>query len=142
VSSVAERKLMEELMQLLNKPVTVVTTGGKTYTGILAGADADALNICLTDARDDTGASMHKPLLNGQTVAQIFTTGKPFDLSALAERLERVFPKMVNHVAEANTIVVMGRVRVGEKGLIEGSGPAAERVQRIYEEFVREWKGG
>jgi len=85
---------------------------------------------------------MHKLFLNGQIIAQIYTTVRPFDLSALAERLERVFPKMVNYVSEAGTIVVMGKVRVGEKGLIEGSGPAAERVQRIYEEFIREKKGG
>ncbi len=142
MSSVAERKLMEELMYLLSKPVTVMTTGGKKYTGTLTGADADTLNICLTDAHDETGALMHKLFLNGQAVAQIFTVEKPFDLNALAERLERVFPKMVNHVTEANTIVVMGKIRVGEKGLIEGSGPAAERVQKIYEEFMREKKGG
>jgi len=142
VASVAERKFNEELMYLLNKSVSVVTTAGKTYTGTLTGADAETMNICLSDARDEGGVAMHKLFLNGQIIAQIYTTVRPFDLSALAERLERVFPKMVNYVSEAGTIVVMGKVRVGEKGLIEGSGPAAERVQRIYEEFIREKKGG
>ncbi|MEM3018755.1 MAG: Lsm family RNA-binding protein, partial [Candidatus Bathyarchaeia archaeon] len=61
-------------------------------------------------------------------------------LRGLAERLERVFPKLVRLYEEQGVIVVMDRIRVTEKGVIEGSGPAAERVQRIYEEFMRETK--
>jgi len=45
---------------------------------------------------------------------------------------------MVKIVEEAGVIVVMDKIRVTEKGLIEGRGPAAERVQRVYEEFMRE----
>jgi hypothetical protein len=32
----------------------------------------------------------------------------------------------------------MDRIRVNEKGIIEGAGPAAERVQRVFDEFMRE----
>jgi hypothetical protein len=32
----------------------------------------------------------------------------------------------------------MERIRVGPSGILEGSGPMAERVQRVYDEFVRE----
>ena len=35
-------------------------------------------------------------------------------------------------------IVVMDRIRVSEKGILEGTGPAAERVQKVYDEFLRE----
>src|SRR5256885_12246788 len=59
------------------------------------------------------------------------------DLS-LGERLERVFPRMVRVMDDAGVIVVMDRIRVNEKGIIEGSGPAAERVQRVFDEFIRE----
>jgi hypothetical protein len=38
----------------------------------------------------------------------------------------------------AGIIVVMDRIRVSEKGLVEGSGPAAERVQKVYDEFIRD----
>jgi len=31
----------------------------------------------------------------------------------------------------------MDRIRVSEKGIIEGTGPAAERVQKVYDEFVK-----
>ncbi|MCD6593035.1 Lsm family RNA-binding protein, partial [Candidatus Bathyarchaeota archaeon] len=35
-------------------------------------------------------------------------------------------------------IWVMDRVKVTEKGVVEGSGPAAERVQRVYMQFLQE----
>jgi hypothetical protein len=45
---------------------------------------------------------------------------------------------MVKTVEEAGVIVVMDKIRITEKGIIEGSGPAAERVQRVYDEFMKE----
>jgi len=138
MASVAERKFMEELAILLQKTVTVQTSSGKSYTGILSGVDANTMNICLSDARDETGQPIHKLFLNGQTVLQILSVEKPFDLRSLAERLERVFPRMVKTIEEAGVIVVMDKIRITEKGIIEGSGPAAERVQKVYDEFMKE----
>jgi len=138
MASVAERKFMEELSVLLQKTVTVQTASGKSYTGILSGVDANTMNICLSDARDETGQPIHKLFLNGQAVLQILSIEKPFDLRSLAERLERVFPRMVKTIEEAGVIVVMDKIRITEKGIIEGSGPAAERVQRVYDEFMKE----
>jgi len=37
-------------------------------------------------------------------------------------------------------IMVMDRVKVTEEG-VEGTGPAAERVKKIYEQFVKETRG-
>jgi hypothetical protein len=37
---------------------------------------------------------------------------------------------------EAGVITVMDRVRVTEQGVVEGSGPVAERAKKVYEEFV------
>jgi len=138
MASVAERKFMEELSILLQKTVTVQTASGKSYTGILSGVDANTMNICLSDARDETGQPIHKLFLNGQTVLQILSIEKPFDLRSLAERLERVFPRMVKTIEDAGVIVVMDKIRITEKGIIEGSGPAAERVQKVYDEFMKE----
>ena len=123
---------------LLNKSVTVVTLDGKRYEGVLTGFDPDRLNLSLRDVKDEKGVVMYRLILSGATVAQIYTTEKPLDLKNLAERLERVFPRMVRLYEEQGVIVVMDRIRVTEKGVVEGSGPAAERVQRIYEEFMRE----
>ena len=138
MSSLPDRRFMEEITSLLQKVVTVLTPEGKNYTGVLSGVDSHSLNLCLTDAKDDSGRVIHKLFLNGRTVTQIFSSEKPFALQALADRLERVFPRMVKVSEGAGVIVVMDRIRVSEKGIMEGSGPAAERVQRVYDEFMRE----
>ena len=129
---------MEEITSLLQKAVAVSTTDGKNYTGILSGVDSHTMNICLTDAKDESGKLLHKLFLNGGKVAQIFSSEKPFNLQALADRLDRVFPRMVKVSEGAGVIVVMDRIRVSEKGILEGAGPAAERVQKVYDEFIRE----
>lgn len=128
---------MEEITAQLQRTITVVTTGGKNYTGILSGVDSHSLNICLTEAKDETGRLVNKLFLNGSNVAQIFSTEKPFNLQALADRLERVFPRMIRINEGAGIITVMERIRVSEKGIVEGTGPAAERVQKVYDEFIR-----
>jgi hypothetical protein len=74
-------------------------------------------------------------------VAQILAIEKPFDLKALSERLEKVFPMMVKLYEDKGFIWVMDKIKVTEKGVVEGSGPAAERVQKVYEQFVSETKG-
>ncbi|MCK4669039.1 Lsm family RNA-binding protein, partial [Candidatus Bathyarchaeota archaeon] len=38
-------------------------------------------------------------------------------------------------------IWVMNKVKVTEKGVVEGSGLAADRVQKVYEHFMGEIKG-
>ncbi len=131
---------MEEITAQLQKMITVVTSDGKNYTGLLSGVDSHSLNICLTEAKDDSGRVVNKLFLNGSSVVQIFSTEKPFNLQALGDRLERVFPRMVRINEGAGIIVVMDRIRVSEKGIIEGTGPAAERVQKVYDEFVRAQK--
>lgn len=129
---------MEEITSLLQKVVTISTTDGKSYTGVLSGVDSHTLNICLTDSKDESGKLIHKLFLNGSRIAQIFSSVKPFNLQALADRLDRVFPRMVKVSEGAGIIVVMDRIRVSEKGIVEGAGPAAERVQKVYDEFTRE----
>jgi len=137
MSSLPDRRFMEEISGMLQKIVTVSTVDGKAFTGILVGLDSHTLNVCLSDVKDESGHVVHRLLLNGGKVTQIFSSERPFNLQALADRLERVFPRMVRVNEGAGVIVVMDRIRVSEKGILEGSGPAAERVQKVYEEFVR-----
>lgn len=138
MSSLPDRRFMEEITALLQKVITVATSNGKSYTGVLSGVDSHTLNICLTNAKDESGRVVNKLFLNGSSVAQVISSEKPFDLQALANRLERVFPRMVRLSETSGIIVVMDRIRISEKGMIEGTGPAAERVQKVYDEFMRE----
>jgi small nuclear ribonucleoprotein (snRNP)-like protein len=136
--SMAKRKFFGEIAALLDKMVMVVTMDGKKYSGTLAGIDPETLSLCLSEARDDKGTYLHRVFLNGSTIAQIFTVEKPFDLKALSERLDKVFPTMVRLYEDKGFIWVMDKVKVTEKGVVEGAGPAAERVQKVYDLFVKE----
>jgi small nuclear ribonucleoprotein (snRNP)-like protein len=139
--SVAQRKFFTEITALVDKNVIVSTTTEKTYSGTLIGINPDTLSLCLAEAKDQEGKSLHRVFLNGNIVAQILSVEKPFDIKALADRLEKVFPTMVRLYEDKGFIWVMDKVKVTEKGVAEGSGPAAERVQKVYEQFISEVKG-
>ena len=136
--SMAKRKFFGEIAALLDKMVMVVTMDGKKYSGTLAGIDPETLSLCLSEAKDDKGTYLHRVFLNGSIIAQIFTVEKPFDLKALSERLDKVFPTMVRLYEDKGFIWVMDKVKVTEKGVVEGAGPAAERVQKVYDLFIKE----
>lgn len=138
--SAAQRKLLGEVAGLLDKRVTVTTSNGKSYSGTLVGINPDNLSLCLSEAKDEKGQTLHRVVLNGITVAKIYAVEKPFDLKALAERLEKVFPTMVKLYEDKGFIWVMEKIKATEKGVVEGTGPAAERVQRVYEQFMSEMK--
>jgi len=138
--SVAQRKFFGEIAALLEKTVMVITMDKQNYTGTLVGIIPDTLTLCLADAKDSKGKALHRIVLNGNVVAQIFAIEKPFDLKALAERLQKVFPTMVRLYEDKGFIWVMDKVKVTEKGITEGKGPAAERVQKVYDLFLSEAK--
>jgi len=135
---VAQRKFFGEIAALLEKTVMVVMMNGKKYSGTLAGINPQTLSLCLSEAKDEKGTSLHRVFLNGSIIAQIFTVEKPFDLKALSERLDKVFPTMVRLYEDKGFIWVMDKIKITEKGVVEGSGPAAERVQKVYDLFVKE----
>jgi small nuclear ribonucleoprotein (snRNP)-like protein len=136
--SVAKRKFFAELGALLEKTVMVITVDGKKYIGTLSGIDPDTMSLSLSEAMEEKGGKLHKVFLSGSIIGQIVTVEKPFDLKALSERLEKVFPTMVKLYEDKGFIWVMEKIKVTEKGVVEGSGPAAERVQRVYSLFTKE----
>ncbi|MGD0494476.1 MAG: Lsm family RNA-binding protein [Candidatus Bathyarchaeia archaeon] len=137
----AQRKFFTEVSALADKNVIVVTASGKKFSGNLIGINPDTLSLCLSGAKDEEGRILHRVFVNGNTVSQILTVEKPFDMKALADRLEKVFPTMVRLYEDKGFIWVMDKVKITEKGVVEGSGPAAERVQKVYEQFMGEAKG-
>ena len=139
--SVAQRKFFTEVTALMDKNVIVSTTTEKTYSGTLIGINPDTLSLCLGEAKDQEGKILHRVFLNGNIVAQILSVEKPFNIKALADRLEKVFPTMVRLYEDKGFIWVMDKVKATEKGVVEGTGPAAERVQKVYEQFISEIKG-
>ena len=131
---------MSQVSALIDKTVTVTTVDDKTYNGTLVGMNPDSLSLCLADATDEKARLIHRVVLSGNVVAQILAIEKGFDLRGLSERLEKVFPRMVRLYEKEGFIWVMDKIKVTENGIAEGSGPAAERVQRVYSQFISEIK--
>jgi len=136
--STARRSFQGEIAALLDKMVMVATADGKTYSGILVGINPDTLSLCLENAKDEKGTFAHRVFLNGNAVVRILAVEKPFDLRALAERLEKVFPTLVRLYEDKGFIWVMDKIKVTADGVVEGTGPAAERVRTVYDHFLRE----
>ncbi len=139
--SVTQRKYFSEITALADKNVVVMTAAGKKLSGILLGINPDNMSLCLAEAKDEEGKVLHRVFLNGNSVTQILSVEKPFDLKALADRLEKVFPTMVKLYEDKGFIWVMDKVKVTEKGVVEGSGPAAERVEKVFAQFKGEARG-
>jgi len=138
LAAVTGRKFFEELGQLVGKPVVVEDTSDKTYEGILLGYDSQSMSVALGDVKGSQGKLYHRLFLTGNTLKKIMATDTPFNLEGLKERLERVFPNMVQYFPEAGVLVIMNKIRVNETGVIEGTGPAAKRVEDIYNRFIQE----
>jgi len=137
MSSMIFRRFSEELAGFVGKPVMVETKDAKQYSGNLAAVD-ERLNIVL-DSVVGAGEGVFKLVLNGDIVKEIKLVAKPFDLRGLAERLNRVFPGLVNERDDIGVLMVMDKVKVTEKG-VEGVGIAADRVKAIFDEYVKETK--
>jgi len=138
VAAVTGRKFFEELGQLVGKPVVVEDSQGNSYEGNLLGFDSQSMSIALGEVKGTKGTKYHRLILTGNVIAKIMATDTPFNLTGLKERLERVFPNMVQYVPEAGVLIVMSKIRLNETGVIEGTGPAAIRVQDIYTRFIQE----
>ncbi|MCS7140059.1 MAG: Lsm family RNA-binding protein [Candidatus Nezhaarchaeota archaeon] len=132
----ALRRFSTELSSLLDKRVRVIMANGYTYEGKLLAYDQNTLNLILANAKDEKGEVYARALLNGHYITQILRLEEPFDLRGLAEVLEKSFPNMVVLHEDAGVITIMDRIRVTESGVIEGSGPIAERVKKIFEDFI------
>lgn len=133
------RRYTSEMTSLLDKIVTVRTTSGKRYTGKLLGFEMNRGDVVLGDATDEKGETYVRVFIYSHVISEIYTKTPPLNLEELARRLERYFPKMVKYIPEARTIVIMERIKVTDEG-VQGTGPMAEKVRRIFEEFLEEYK--
>jgi len=137
LSSIPVRRFIEEISTFVGRKVNVTTTDGRTFTGELLGI-TESLSLVL--GRIEGSPDIPKVVLNGFTVKEIALLEKPFDLRLLAERIERVFPGMVKLREDIGAIIVMDKIKVTESGVVEGTGPSADRVRSIYEDYISELK--
>lgn len=113
----------------------VETSDGKKYQGELLGIN-DKLSLVLNQA-GEAGENVFRVVLNGDFVKELKLIEKPFDLRALGERLEKVFPGLVVVRDEIGAVIVMDKIKITEQGVVEGAGLSADRAKAVYEEFSR-----
>jgi small nuclear ribonucleoprotein (snRNP)-like protein len=136
MSALVSRKFGEETLQFLGKKVSIETSDNKVYSGTLAGID-DKLNVALDNVE---GHGIMKLILNGSFVKEVRLMEKPFDFKALADRFTRVFPGLVKIRDDIGAIIIMDRIKVTQSGVEEGTGPTADRVRQIYDDFMKEYR--
>ncbi len=136
--SASSRRFFREMVSLLESAVNVIMTSGKTYKGILKGFDVNTLSLVLADAKDNEGNLAHRVFINGNNIVELIKTEEPFDLGGLADELQKIFPPgEVKYLEDARVISILNKIRVTEEG-VEGTGPIAERVRKVYEHYFEE----
>jgi small nuclear ribonucleoprotein (snRNP)-like protein len=134
MSALVIRKFGEETLQFLGKKVSIETSDNKVYSGTLAGID-EKLDVVLDNVE---AHGIMKLILNGSFVREVRLMEKPFDFKALADRFTRVFPGLVKIRDDIGAIIIMDRIKVTQSGVEEGTGPTADRVRQIYDDFMKE----
>lgn len=138
----ATRRMMSELVALLDRKVVVRLKDGATITGELYGFDERTFNIMLKNASDGQNrypvmvimadyiayiSAAEVPLFSPEEFAQL-VMGK----LNLREADVKVYP-------EANAVIILGNIKVTERG-VEGSGPLAHKVYGIFMEYMESKK--
>ncbi|MEM1944792.1 MAG: Lsm family RNA-binding protein [Nitrososphaerota archaeon] len=134
--ALASKRFSDEFASLLDRNVKAVTSSG-VYSGRVLAYNPTDYSLWLADARDEQGNVYTKLFISGHNVVRVEVLEKGPDLSLLVDRLNRLFPNLVTYLRESDTIVVMDRIRVTRDGVV-GEGPAADRVRRTFEDFMKE----
>ena len=129
------RQYNTELGLLLEKIVKVYLDKDKFFVGQLKGVSEDS-NLILVNAKNEKNKLFPKLFIRNTYYNFISLEDEPFPMKALADRIARIFSKgHVNYIEDQNIISILnGKIIVGEDE-VRGSGPSAERVKTIFEQF-------
>lgn len=128
----------KEINNMLNQIVKIeLNDQTKYYVGELTGYDPSSGAISLSDANNEKKEKYSKLLLHGSTWSKIYTIQQAFPMRDLADKISKNFPAgQVKYDQDSNTIQILnGKIIVSEAG-IEGEGPTAARVKKMYDEFM------
>lgn len=125
-----------ETGSLIDKVVKVYLDDEKFFVGLLKGI-SEYSNLILDNAKNEKNKLFPKILIRSSFYNYVTLEEEPFPMQALADRISKIFSKgHVNYIPEQNVISILnGKIVVNEDG-VRGDGPSAERVKKIYEQFV------
>jgi small nuclear ribonucleoprotein (snRNP)-like protein len=129
-----EREFNTELTKFMDQIVKVHGSNGY-FVGQLKGISKNS-DLILTDVKNEKGQSFPKVIVSQKYYQYITLEEEPFPMEALADRIATIFSKgHVKYNDEEGIISILnGKIVVDENG-VRGSGPSAERVKKIYEQF-------
>ncbi|MHA1518811.1 MAG: Lsm family RNA-binding protein [Promethearchaeota archaeon] len=137
-SSTAAREFNKQIATALNSMIKVILEyeyPTHYYTGRLIGIDLNQ-TICLDNARNEKKRKLGKIFIQGSKWVSFVIEGEPFPMDGLAIRLRKVLPGESIQIGEDNSINVLGgKIKITEKG-VEGRGPTAERIQKVFDAFI------
>lgn len=124
-----------EIQGLLDKVVKVYLEEDKFFVGQLKGVSEDG-NLILNNAKNEKNKTFPKILIRNSFYNFVSVEEEPFPMQALADRIAKIFSKgHVDYKEDQNVISILnGKIIVDEEG-VRGSGPSAERVKTIFEQF-------
>ena len=130
------RQYNTEIGSLIDKVVKVYLDDHKFFVGLLKGISEDS-NLILDNVKNEKNKTFPKLLVRSTFYNYVTLEEEPFPMQALADRISKIFSKgHVNYIPEQNVISILnGKIVVNENG-VRGDGPSAERVKKIYEQFV------
>jgi small nuclear ribonucleoprotein (snRNP)-like protein len=124
-----------EIQGLIDKVVKVYLEEDKFFVGQLKGVSEDG-NLILNNAKNEKNKTFPKILIRNSFYNFVSVEEEPFPMQALADRIAKIFSKgHVDYKEDQNVISILnGKIIVDEEG-VRGSGPSAERVKTIFEQF-------
>ena len=129
------RQYNTELGTLVDKIVKVYIDKDKFFVGQLKGISEDS-NLILINAKNEKSKAFPKLFIRSSSYNYVSLEEEPFPMLALSERIASIFTKgHVDYIEDQNIISILsGKIVVSESG-VKGSGPSAERVKKIYDQF-------
>lgn len=139
IQSAANREFNKHISSALNQMCKVeLEFEHRYYIGRLVGVDMATLSLCLESVKDEKNNKIDKIFIRGNSWTTLQTIGEPFPMEKLLERLKKILPGEEITLNDDNTIHLLGgKLKISEKG-VDGRGPTAERVQKVFESFVQE----
>jgi small nuclear ribonucleoprotein (snRNP)-like protein len=129
------RQYNTELGTLVDKIVKVYIDKDKFFVGQLKGISEDS-NLILINVKNEKSKAFPKLFIRSSSYNYVSLEEEPFPMLALSERIASIFTKgHVDYIEDQNIISILsGKIVVSESG-VKGSGPSAERVKKIYDQF-------
>ncbi|HII74998.1 MULTISPECIES: Lsm family RNA-binding protein [Sulfurisphaera] len=141
----SSRRVATELNSLLDKAIVVRLINNKIYYGTLSSYELSPFILTLTNAKDNDNNTYYKVILNGNSITEILVKSSPiFDPKEFADLVTKELNLRAGDAKvyeEAGVVVILDRIKVSENG-VEGSGPLAQRIYDLYNDYINKKKKG